>query len=63
MKSPNLTRFPQPEVAFANFQDGLRRALLLSKEELDQWVAEPDAARTTDRTEKGHAKRGPKPKS
>ena len=60
MKNRNVLRFPQPEVAFVNFQAGLRRALKLSKEELDQRVAESNAARTADRVQRGYAKRGPK---
>ena len=57
----NHLRFPQPDTAFANFQHGLHRALKLSKEELDQRVAEANAARTADRVQKGYAKRGSKP--
>ena len=60
MKNRNAPRFPQPEAAFANFRGGLRRALKLSKEELDRRVAEANAARTADRVQKGYAKRGPK---
>ena len=56
-------RFPEAKVAFGNFQVGLRRALKLSKAELDQRVAEANATRTADRVQKGYAKRGPKPAS
>jgi hypothetical protein len=51
-----------PEGAFQNFQNGLRRALKVSKEELAERVAQDDAARTADRVQRGYAKRGPKPK-
>jgi hypothetical protein len=63
LKIKATTRFRQPEIAYRNFQQGLGKALTLSKEELDRRVAEDDAARTADRVQRGYAKRGPKPKT
>lgn len=53
-------RVRNPQAALANFHDGLRRALTLSKEELDRRVAEADAARSAKRVENGKGKPGPK---
>jgi hypothetical protein len=44
MRKLSTLRARNPQEAFANFQSGLRHALKLSKEELDQRVAEANAA-------------------
>jgi len=46
MENMAITPVENPERAFMNFQDGLSRALRVSKDELVQRVARDDAART-----------------
>lgn len=61
---PQKFRVKDSAAAFSTFQDGLRRALSLSEEELDRRVAEDNAARSADRVQRGYAaKRGPKKKT
>jgi len=50
-------------VAFKRFQVGLATALTVSKEELERRIAEDNAARTSDRVQRGYQKRGPKPRA
>jgi hypothetical protein len=51
-----------PRAAFANFQEGLRRALKVSRPEMEARIAADNAQRDAERTQKGYKKRGPKPK-
>ena len=60
MQNLSSLKVRDQQEAFASFQGGLRRALKLTKEELDRRVTEANAARTADRVQKGYAKRGPK---
>ena len=49
-----------PQIAFANFENGLRNALQSPKEEIDHRFAKIQKSRATDRTQRGQAKRGRK---
>lgn len=62
MKDIALIPVSNPKTAFLNFQEGLSRALHVSKDELAERVAKDNAERTADRVQRGYAKRGPKPK-
>jgi hypothetical protein len=53
---------PDPEKAMTMFNAGLRRALKVSPSKLELLVEQDNAQREAERAEKGHAKRGPKPK-
>ena len=50
----------EPAQGFANFRGGLRQALEVSSEEIRARIAADDTQRTTERVQKGYAKRGPK---
>ena len=55
-----LDRKFEPDQAFAFFQRGLRQALEVSPAEIRARIAADDTQRTTERVQKGYAKRGPK---
>jgi hypothetical protein len=62
MKQVSTIPVSDPKAAFLNFQEGLSRALRVSKDELAKLVAQDNAERTGDRVQRGYAKRGPKSK-
>lgn len=62
MKNSDAISFDNPAKAFAALQNGLSRALKISKFELEIRVAKDNADRDADRIQRGYPKRGPKPK-
>jgi hypothetical protein len=54
---------PDPEKAMTMFNAGLRRAVKISPAKMDGLVEQDNARREAERAERGHAKRGPKPKA
>lgn len=61
MSVESMVKVQNAENAFQIFQQGLSRALHVSKEELARRVAQDNAVRTADRVQRGYRKRGPKP--
>jgi hypothetical protein len=62
VKNAANTPVDNPAAAFLNFQQGLSRALRVTKEDLAQRVERDNAERDADRIEHFQLKRGPKPK-